>query len=243
VKQRIWLMATALLGLLAGTSAMALESGFYLGAFGAQASIDLDKAKIDGEFRDPLATEFSSKLDDFDSAYGIVLGGQFGRWFAVEAQLIDLGEIHYSVTQSGRLFPGGPVFDSRYGETVEAAAVTLSGILTVPIGDRFVIGLRAGVAVNATETSYRYEERFGSGYFTDEDDGSTSDSGMTYGIIFEWAPTQHLGLRLEYQRITKVGGDGGDFYYFEDDEDYFEDFEKRDGEDVDLFSLSVLYRF
>jgi opacity protein-like surface antigen len=135
------------------------------------------------------------------------------------------------------------VFDSRYDETVEAAAVTLSGILTVPIGDRFAIGLRAGVAFNATETSYRYEERLGSGYFTDEDGGSTSDSGMTYGIIFEWAPTQHLGLRLEYQRITKVGGDGGDLYYFEDDEDYFEEFERRDGEDVDLFSLSVLYRF
>jgi hypothetical protein len=242
----------AALGLLSSTSAMALESGFYLGVVGAQTSIDVNKSEYDIYERAPSSTGFSSTLDDSDSAFGFVVGGQFGRWFAVEAQLLNLGEYSYRSSQTiPNYFGSAPrSLELRSDVSVEAAALALSGILTIPVADQFAIGLRLGFAANASDSEYRYEERRGgSSLFSDfyDDDGEASDVGATYGISFEWAPTAHVGVRLEYQVIKNVGGEDDDFDYddddFFDDEYYYDDVEEQDGHDANLISLSLLYRF
>lgn len=229
---------------------MALESGFYLGVVGGQASVDVSKSEYDAFERDPLASSFSSSLDDADTSMGIVLGGQFGRWFAVEAQLIDLGELKYSASQSVPYFSTAPRnIDAFYDTSVEAAAATLSGILTVPIGEQVAIGFRLGFAANATETKYEYAERRGNStlyYEADDNDADASDVGATYGVSVEWAPTTHVGVRLEYQIIKDVGGEDDDYDFDiddEDDDDFYDDVPEQDGRDVDLVSLSVFWRF
>ena len=245
-------MTTAMLGLLGSTSAMALESGFYLGVVGAQSSVDLSKSEYDLYERDPSSPNFSSSLDDSDTSIGIVLGGQFGRWFAVEAQLIELGEYTYRSSQTIPNFFGSAPrgLDIRSESSTEAAVGALSGILTIPAGEHVAIGVRLGFAVNATESSYEYEERRGNSTFYSEsgsDEAEASDVGATYGVSVEWAPTTHVGLRLEYQIIKNVGGEDddydsdGDFDF--DDDVYYDDVDERDGRDVDMMSLSLFYRF
>lgn len=231
---------------------MALESGFYLGAVGAQTSIDVNKSEYDLYERAPFSTGFSSSLDDSDTAFGFVVGGQFGQWFAVEAQLLNLGEYRYQSSQTiPNYFSSAPrSLELRSDVTVEAAALALSGILTIPVGEQFAIGLRLGFAANASESEYRFEERRGgSSLFSDyfDDDGEASDVGATYGVSFEWAPTAHVGVRLEYQVIKNVGGEDDDYDYddddFFDDDYYYDDVEEQDGHDANLISLSLLYRF
>lgn len=251
-QRKISWLATAAVGVLGSTNAMALESGFYLGVVGGQASVDVSKGEYDVYERDPFSSGFASALDDSDTSIGIVLGGQFGRWFAVEAQLINLGELNYSASQTiPNFFPTAPRnLEVRSDVSVDAAAATLSGILTVPIGEQFSFGVRLGFAANATETSYAYEERRGNNRFyyeTDDNDADASDVGATYGVSFEWDPTAHVGVRLEYQIIKNVGGEDDDYDYDDDfdfdDDDYYDDVPEQDGRDVDLVSLSVVWRF
>lgn len=248
MNQRNALIASAVLGLLGSTNAMALESGFYLGVVGAHATADVSKSEYDALEQDPSATSFSSSLDKSDTSIGIALGGQFGRWFALEAQLINLGELQYSSSQSVPYFSSPPTnVDVRYRETLDASAATLSGILTVPLGEHFAVGFRLGLAANVTEANYELEARRGNNtilYETDSNDADASDTGATYGISFEWAPTTHVGVRLEYQVIQNVGGEDDDYDFELDGGDiYYDDVPEQDGRDVDLVSLSLFWRF
>lgn len=233
--------ATALLGLLGSTSALALESGFYMGAVAGQSSIDVSKEEYDQWERDPRSPNFASSLDDSDTALGVFFGGQFGRWAAVETQIMHLGKFRYKATQTvPNVFLSAPrAIDTRSESKVESAAATLTGIVTIPFGQQFAVGIRLGVAFTATDTNFEYEERRGNVIiesFSDKDfedfDDTSENVSATYGFNFEWDPTRHFGLRLEYQRIADVG---------EDDENDFG--EASEGTDVDLVSLNVIGRF
>lgn len=234
--------ATGLLGLLGSASALALESGFYVGAMGAQATADVDRDDVIGG-GDLTLINFSPSIDDSDTALGLVVGWQFVRWVALEAQIIDLGEYSAEVSFTDpNVFASAPHnIDVRYHESVEAAAVTLSGIFTIPIGEQVAIGLRGGFAVSAAETSYSLVARRGNNILfeeEDDDDAEASDLTATFGIGVEWDPTRHFGMRLEWQRINDVGSEDDDY----DGED-FDDEEEHSGNDVDLISLSLIGRF
>lgn len=234
--------AIGALGLLGSTNALALESGFYVGAMGAQATADVDRRDVIGG-DDVTLINFSPTIDDSDTALGLVVGGQFGRWVAVEAQIIDLGEYSAEVSFTDpNVFSSAPRnLDVQYHETVEAAAVTLSGILTIPIGERVAVGLRGGFAVSAAETSYSFVARRGNFVLDqeqDSNDAEASDLTATFGVSVEWDPARHFGMRLEWQRINDVGSEDDDY----DGED-FDDEEEHSGNDVDLISLSLIGRF
>jgi len=236
-------MTSAALSLLASTNAAALESGFYMGAVGGQTSIDIDKGEYDRFERYPNSTNFSSTLEDSDTGFGLYFGGQFGRWFAVEAQLVDLGKYTYKATQTRpNLFGSAPRnVDVRSESSTEAAVGTVSGLLTVPVGEQVAIGLRLGFSVSAAENRYEYEERRGNSVVYSEsfdNDAEASDVSATYGVSLEWDPARHFGMRLEYQRFNDVGAEDDDYDYIEhDDED------EHGGSDVDLISLSLIARF
>jgi hypothetical protein len=243
-------MATAMLGLLGTSTASALESGFYLGAIGGQARADINKSEYDMYEVDPFANGFSSSLDDSATSVGMVLGGQFGRWFAVEAQLINIGKFSYEATQTDfDAFISAPQdLDIRTESSIDAAAFTLSGILTVPVGEQVAFGFRLGFAATAAESRYRYEERRGNIVYYSEsydNDAEASDIDATYGISVEWAPVRHFGVRLEYQRINNVGAEDDEYDYEYDDGDYYDydDEDEHSGHDVDLISLSLIGRF
>jgi hypothetical protein len=244
-------VAAAVLSLLS-TQAVALESGFYLGAIGGNASTDTSKSELDAFERIPFATGFSSSLDDSDTAVGIVLGGQLGKWFAVEAQIIDLGEYSYSATQTDpNVFASAPRDLTIRSETsYEAAAFTVSGILTVPVGEQVAFGFRLGFAASAVESRFSYQERRGNNLYYSEsydNDAEASDIDATFGVSVEWAPVRHFGVRLEYQRINQVGAEDDDYDYdydFDDDYgDYYDGEDEHGGRDVDLISLSLIGRF
>jgi opacity protein-like surface antigen len=236
--------AIGVLGLLGSTSAVALESGFYIGAMGAQAKGDIDANDLFTD--DPTLTNRVATVDDTDTAIGLVLGGQFGRWVAVETQIINLGKYSANTTFTDPFYfttsPRG--VNVQYRETGEAVSVTLSGILTIPIGEQVAIGLRGGFAVNVVESTYAIVARRANSntlVFQEEDDNDaeTSDLTATFGIGIEWDPTRHFGMRLEYQRINDVGSEDDDY----DVDDEFDDEQEHGGFDVDLISLNLIGRF
>lgn len=236
-------VAIAALGLFGSASAMALESGFYLGAVGGSGRVDISKSEYDAFDRLSSSTGFSSSLDDSDTSVGLVAGGQIGRWFAVEAQLISLGEFTYESRQTiPNVFGSAPRnLEIRSRTATEAAAFTMSGILTVPIGESVALGFRLGLSATAAETRYEYEERRGnSTYFYDEydNDAEASDVSATYGVSIEWDPVRHFGMRMEYQLFKDVGAEDDDY-----DGRYYDDEEEHDGHDVDVVWLSLIGRF
>lgn len=230
-----------MLGLLGSTSALALESGFYMGAVVGQSSIDVSREDYDRWERNPRSANFTSSLEDSDTALGLFFGGQFGRWAAAEAQVMHLGKFRYKATQTiPNVFSTAPrAVDTRSESKVEPAAVTLTGILTIPFGQQLALGVRLGVAFTVTDTNFEYEDRRGNviiSSFSDKDvedfDDTSENISATYGLNLEWDPTRHFGLRLEYQRIADVG---------EDDENEFG--QASEGADIDLLSINAIVRF
>lgn len=234
---RLLYAGIAIVGLLSAHAAVALESGFYVGALGGQTEVDVSKSELDEEERLNIASTFQSSFDDGDTGIGVYIGWQFGGWFALEAQYTNLGEAVYSANQTvTNVFPTAPRnADIRSETSSEITAASLSGLITVPIGDQFAFGVRLGVA--ATQADFHSQADFlrGATRFEGFDESESTDgvSGV-YGINFEWDPTPHFGLRLEYQRFKDVGEDEGDE---DDDEDDIEGF------DVTLLSLSAIGRF
>lgn len=94
--------------LLSGTSAQALESGFYAGISAGQSDSDLGIQLEEGD--QGLLTDRTT-VDSKDMSFNVFGGYQFGRWIAIETAFNHLGEI------TGGTYPGRtrnhPMFSRR----------------------------------------------------------------------------------------------------------------------------------
>lgn len=138
--------------------------------------------------------------DTKDTAFRILGGYQINRNFAAEIGYHDLGKLKVSA-------PG------LSGE-VKANAFELVGLGAFPINQQFSIYGKLGF--------YRGEAKL-SGDFGD---GKETNTDLTYGVGVQYNFNRQLGVRGEWQRYSKLGGDdtGGD-------------------SDVDVLSIGVVFRF
>lgn len=95
----------------------------------------------------------------------------------------------------------------------------LLGVVTFPVWQQLSLFAKAGVARTRVSVSGAVA---GFGTVVAARDNSTD---FTYGLGAEYALTRNIGARLEWQRYDSVGGDN------------------TDKDDLDLFSLGLLYRF
>ena len=120
--------------------------------------------------------------DDNDMAWGGYAGYRFMRFLAAEAAYHDLGR----VTATG---PGST-------EHVHAVAMDLTGLGILQLDDHLAAFLRFGAYRATLDTSIRGVDNHTNG-------------NLTYGAGLQWdlAMLGGLGVRFDWQRYKKVGGD------------------------------------
>ena len=120
--------------------------------------------------------------DDNDMAWGGYAGYRFMRFLAAEAAYHDLGR----VTASG---PGSK-------ESVHAVAMDLTGLGILQLDEHLAAFLRLGAYRATLDTSVRG--------VADHTNGN-----LTYGAGLQWdlAMVGRLGVRVDWQRYKKVGGE------------------------------------
>jgi len=146
-----------------------------------------------------------ANCDDTDTAFRVFGGYDFNRHFGVELGYADLGKLTVS---------SGPVSGD-----LKATVWDLLAVGKLPIADKFSLYGKLGMYRAETKVSGSVAG-FGSGSQKD------NNTDLTYAIGGGYDFNKNLGVRLEWQRYSKVGSDntGGDG-------------------DIDVYGIGVVYRF
>lgn len=223
------LLATTMLGV-AGT-AFAQQSPIYVGASAGASRLDFD---FTGQVRTlstgVLPVTRASLTDKEGSAYKLTLGYQALPWVAVELDYVDLGKFanSYEFNGLGRY--------TRQGQ-YELDGFNVSAVFTHQIDDQFSLHGRLG----AFRSNYKYSET-GENFpaFQPSNEPPThrfvapdlKDTSFSVGIGGMYKVNKNLGVRLEWDRYTKIGNP-------------VDNNENSNGkfDAVDLFTVGVVWRF
>jgi OOP family OmpA-OmpF porin len=179
---------------------VAPDTGFYLGG-----AVGQSKAR---DACDPRGLGFSGGCDDKDTNWKIFGGYNFNRNFALEFGYVDFGEVTAT----------GTVGALPVNASVEAQAIELVAIGSIPITPQFAAYIKGGVF------QWDADSRVSAGPFA----GATGDDGTdwTIGAGLKWDFTRSVGARLEYQRYNNVGNVGS-----------------TGNSDIDQWTIGLMFRF
>ena len=225
VAQTAGLLSTAigLISFSTGASAQEGNSGFYVGAFGGQASYDIAKEDMDDLFVFALdvaglpIVQGESSLEDSDTGFGVIAGYRLTPYVAIEASYLDLGAAEYRLAGFADLGATFGVIEFEGGADIEVTgpAVALVGI--IPVSETIELYGKAGMFFSETDFTVFIDTVSESATFSSEE--------IMYGAGMAWNLNPNWSLRLDFQRFADVG-----------DEDEL-------GEaNIDQFSIGVLYR-
>jgi OOP family OmpA-OmpF porin len=160
----------------------------YIGFSAGQS--DVDESMVIPGLLDPGGT-----VDGKDGAFKLFGGYQFNPNFALEAALVDLGDVSYSGFFTGT--PGGPVSGGR----IQNSGLNLSAVGVVPLGQRLVLFGKVGMFLWYSEAS----DVTGGFAFYSEEDGADLSIGLGASV----AIGQRVSLRAEWERfdLSNVGVD------------------------------------
>jgi OOP family OmpA-OmpF porin len=142
-------------------------------------------------------TGFTS-CDAKDTAFRILGGYQINRNFAAELGYHDLGKVKVSAP--------GVSFD------IKSNAWELVGVGAYPLANQFSVYGKLGF--------YRGETKVSGG-------GKDTNTDLTYGIGGQYDLSREVGIRAEWQRYGKIGGDSS----------------TGGTSDVDVLSIGAIWRF
>jgi OmpA-OmpF porin, OOP family len=199
--------------------AFAADSGWYVGVDLGSSKYDVNNANVVGISQvltqDGLPN--TTKESDTATAYGVDVGYQFLRYFAVEGGYTDFG----SATGDINILlnpPGNAHIDTHAkGETLFAVGI-------LPVSDRFSFFGKLGILTYTQDLNGNVSV-IGVG---SQSIPKFSDSGTTSGIGVggSFAIADHFGLRLGFTRFHAVGD------------------EKNTGQGtIDLSYLQLVYNF
>ena len=151
----------------------------YVGFSAGQADVDESMA-IPGLI-DPGP---NARVDGKDGAFKLFGGYQFNPNFALEAALVDLGDVSYSGTFAGATVTGGRIQNS---------GLNLSAVGVVPLGQSFVLFGKVGMFMWYSEAT---DVTAGFG-FRSEEDGADLSVGLGASV----AIGQRVSLRAEWERF------------------------------------------
>ncbi|MGH8242301.1 MAG: outer membrane beta-barrel protein [Steroidobacteraceae bacterium] len=210
----------------AGAASAADEGWYVVGFAGESSAQNVSQGQLDQNVLDTFASvglgvvDATSNLDDSDTGFGLAGGYQVNPWFAAELAYVDLGDISYSA--SGQVTDGIGVFDADLGLDQSASGPVFSLLGMLPIGERFAVFGRIGLALMSVDADLDVTIDGQSA----TDSASTDRSNMVYGIGGEFSFNRRFGVRLGWDRYAEVGS------------------EDITGEvDVDLISLGLRYNF
>jgi OOP family OmpA-OmpF porin len=228
MKASRWTVSAALCATLGvvGT-ASAAEEGWYVVGFAGEASAqNINQGELDQNVIDVFASvgldvvDATSSLDDSDTGFGLAGGYQVNPWFAAELAYVDLGDISYEA--NGTVTDGIDDFDAGLGIDQSASGPVFSLLGIWPIGERFSVFGRVGIALMSVDADASVSIDGESV----SDSVGTDRSNMVYGIGGEFSLNERFGVRLGWDRYAEVGSDD------------------LAGEvDIDLISLGLRYNF
>lgn len=152
----------------------------YIGFSAGQA--DVDESMVIPSLVDP-----GGQVDGKDGAFKLFGGYQFSPNFALEAALVDLGDMSYSGFFSGT--PSGQVTGGR----VQNSGLNLSAVGVVPLGQSFVLFGKVGMFMwysEATDVTGGFATR-------SEEDGADLSVGLGASV----AIGRKVSLRAEWERF------------------------------------------
>jgi len=208
-------------------SASAADEGWYIVGFAGESSAqnvsqgDLDQNVVDVFGSVGLSiVDATSTIDDSDTGFGLAGGFQVNQNFAAELAYVDLGDISYQA--NGTVTDGIDTFDAGLGIDQSASGPVFSLLGIVPIGERFSVFGRVGIALMSVDADATVSIDGESA----SDGVSTDRSNMMYGIGGEFSFNRRFGVRLGWDRYADVGS------------------EDQGGEvDIDLISLGLRFNF
>lgn len=179
------------LGLAAAPAAAQEDKGLYLGA-----SLGSGKSKNTCE-------GFVGTCDDTDTAYKLFAGYQMNRNLGWEVGYGYLGDV------SGRSSDGSIDFE------VTNKALDFSGIITLPVNDRFAVFGRLGVYRSQVELRGTLGSL----------QGGDHNTSFTWGLGVRFDLARAFAVRAEWQHYPDIGGDAAGV------------------DDMDLLTLGLVMRF
>lgn len=160
---------------LAASPATAGDEGFYLGAGAGQVNLEVD---------DVLGAGIN--FDEDDTGFKIFGGYKFLPWLGVEAAYLDGG--NPSLKASDGILSGELAVDLQ--------AFVAAATFTLPLGDKFELFVKPGIAYWKSSTSAFVSD--GSIVYLDikQDD---DDSAFFVGAGAAFNFSENFGIRLEYE--------------------------------------------
>src|SRR5580700_519700 len=104
-------LAAAILAVLASSSAMADDSGWYIGANAGQSRANIDDTRIRRNLLDEGFDTTALKDDNHHFGYKAFGGYQFNKYFALESGYFDLGRFGYT---ANTVPSGGLTGDAKF---------------------------------------------------------------------------------------------------------------------------------
>ena len=193
------LLTLTALALIAGPSALAQDSGWYLGA-----NLGKTKAKIDNDriITGVIPSGFSvTSINDDDKGTGFKLFGgyQFNRYFSLEGGYFDLGKVGYQATTT----PVGTL----NGE-MKVNGLNLDLVLNVPFTERFSAFGRVGLANASAKDTFVAT----GAVVVANPNPSKRATNLKFGGGLQYDFTKSFGMRLEMERyrVDDAVGNKGD---------------------------------
>lgn len=168
--------------------AMAQDGGFYVGAGGGEASVTVDVA--------PGIPDF----DASSTAFKLLGGYKFGKYFGAELEYIDAGDADDSWTVSngsvGFNKTGVVIGSQTVKTTIGFSAWNASLLGVLPIGEQFDVFAKVGAIMWDADLDAKYLQ---DGTLVDRERDSDSGSDFSWGIGGSWYFLENFGARIEYQ--------------------------------------------
>ena len=206
LKRSLAVLATGLLFCTA--PALAADRGFYVGAGVGQATLEVDDV-LD------LGVDF----DEDDVGFKLFGGYRFFPWLAAEGAYFNGGKPELKESD-------GTLSASM---EIEVQGLIAAAVFSLPVGDRFELFIKPGVAFWDSETTIRIRDQSGS--FGDDFDDNGSAFFLGGGAAFNF--TDNLATRLEYEWFEAAPE------WDSNDEEFVTEVDATAG----FLSLSLVYAF
>lgn len=193
---------------LVSTSVLATESGWYVGVnIGSSKVKDISQSDINDVVLDAFNSagfqvlSATSSLDDKDTAWSIVGGYKFSRYFAVEAGYADLGGAKYDALGTVRQFGAATNRPATFAADISAKGPQLAAVGIVPLGSRFDLHGKLGMIFAKTT----FKETASISGASASDSLSANSTDVFYGLGAGFNVTEHIALNVDWQVYSKVG--------------------------------------
>jgi OmpA-OmpF porin, OOP family len=166
---------------------------------GWYAGVDVGKSKAKAEISDFLIIRDSSdEASGSSTGFHLHGGYQFGKYFALELGLADLGDFEFSFDPDE--CPIGAGDSCPFSAETSLRGVTLNMVVILPLGERWSLNARLGMSQMHVES-----RQLDGGDLRD----STSESGLHYGIGVGYKLDDHWQFQLTHSTIASMDFDFG----------------------------------